>query len=53
MARLYSAMTLVMLTLLREWKATAALLIALYIAIALVGFLDRSMIYQCVSRRPC
>ena len=51
MVRVNAAVTLVFLTLLREWKATAALLIAFYVAIALVGFLDRSMIWQCIGGR--
>jgi ABC-type phosphate transport system permease subunit len=46
MARVYGVLTLVVLTLIREWKATTALLIALYVAIALVSFLDRSMIWM-------
>lgn len=40
MKRLQTVTTLVALTLLREWKATAALVIALYVAIPLVSFLE-------------
>ena len=53
MARLYGALTLVVMTLLREWKATAVLLIALYVAIALVHFLDRSEISVWIGFRGC
>lgn len=53
MNRVYAAATVVFLTLLREWKATAGLLIALYVAIALVAFLDRSMIWQCIGTPRC
>jgi hypothetical protein len=53
MARLYGALTLVVMTLLREWKATTVLLIALYVAIALVHFLDRSEVSVCIGFRGC
>jgi hypothetical protein len=53
MARLYGALTLVVMTLLREWKATAVLLIALYVAIAVVHFLDRSEISLCIGFLGC
>lgn len=53
MSRVYAAATVVFLTVLREWKATAALLIALYVAVALVAFLDRSLVWQCIGTPRC